>query len=57
VLLVETDHTPGNPLDEALDAAYHAKYGRWPGPVERITSEQAHATRAPVAGLSLTRIL
>ena len=44
VLLVETDHTPGNPLDEALDAAYRAKYCRWAGPVERITSEQARAT-------------
>jgi hypothetical protein len=44
VLLVESDHTPGNPLDQALDAAYRAKYGRWAGPVARITSEQARST-------------
>jgi hypothetical protein len=31
-------------LDDVLDQAYRAKYGRWPGPVEQITAEAARAT-------------
>lgn len=31
-------------LDDALDAAYRAKYGQWAGPVTSITSDGARAT-------------
>lgn len=31
-------------LDDTLDAAYRAKYRRWPGPVEHIVSDTARAT-------------
>ena len=31
-------------LDDALDRAYRTKYGRWPGPVDRITAQPARAT-------------
>lgn len=44
VRFVEADHTPGNALDDTLDSAYAAKYGQWPGPVERITSAEARQT-------------
>ena len=44
VAFVEADHTPGNPLDDALDAAYRAKYGRGSTAVTRITSTEARRT-------------
>jgi hypothetical protein len=44
VRFVEVDHTPGNPLDTAVDAAYRAKYRRWPGAVGHITSREAAQT-------------
>ncbi|MDF8264741.1 DUF2255 family protein [Luteipulveratus flavus] len=31
-------------LDDAIDAAYRAKYGQWSGPVARITDPDARAT-------------
>ena len=31
-------------LDDKLDEAYRAKYGRWAGPVARITAETARET-------------
>ena len=31
-------------LDDSLDQAYRSKYGRWPGPVDRITAQSARAT-------------
>ena len=31
-------------LDDRLDAAYRAKYGRWAGPVTRITAQPASET-------------
>ena len=37
VTFVEADHTPGNALDDALDAAYRTKYGRGSAAVARIT--------------------
>lgn len=43
VVFVESDHTPGNQLDDRLDTAYRAKYGTG-GPVQRITSAIARAT-------------
>jgi hypothetical protein len=44
VAFVEADHTPGNALDDALDAAYRAKYGRGSAAVARITSTEARRT-------------
>ena len=44
VTFVEADHTPGNTLDELIDAAYGAKYGRSSAAVERITSTEARRT-------------
>lgn len=39
------DHTGSrDDLDNALDAAYRAKYGQWSGPVAHITSATARAT-------------
>ena len=35
------DHTG---LDDRLDEAYRAKYGRWAGPVTRITAQPARET-------------
>lgn len=43
VAFVEADHTLGNPLDDALDAAYRAKYGAG-APVRAITSARARQT-------------
>ena len=34
---------PGHDIDDRLDTAYRAKYRRYPGPVESITSPQARA--------------
>ena len=31
-------------LDDTLDEAYRAKYGRWPGPVKSITAQPARET-------------
>jgi hypothetical protein len=31
-------------LDDTLDEAYRAKYGRWTGPVKRITAQPARET-------------
>ena len=44
VSFVEADHTPGNALDDALDAAYRTKYGRGSAAVARITSTEARRT-------------
>jgi hypothetical protein len=44
VSFVEVDHTPGNALDDTLDATYRAKYGRSSAAVERITSTEARRT-------------
>ena len=44
VTFVEADHTPGNPLDDALDTAYRTKYGRGSAAVARITSTEARRT-------------
>jgi hypothetical protein len=44
VTFVESDHTPGSALDDVLDAAYRAKYGRSSAAVERITSIEARRT-------------
>jgi hypothetical protein len=44
VTFVEADHTPDNPLDDALDTAYQAKYGRGSAAVARITSTEARRT-------------
>jgi hypothetical protein len=44
VTFVEADHTPGNPLDDALDAAYRAKYGRSSAAVRAITGPEARRT-------------
>jgi hypothetical protein len=38
-----TADVDGNDLGDALNAAYRAKYHRWPGPVAHIISEQARA--------------
>lgn len=43
VTFVETDHTPGNPMDDTLDGAYRAKYGAG-APVRAITSARARLT-------------
>lgn len=43
VTFVEADHTPGT-LDDLLDAAYRAKYGRGSAAVARITSIEARRT-------------
>lgn len=46
IIFVEVGDHVGDPpeLDDALDAAYRAKYRRWPGPVGHITSATARAT-------------
>lgn len=44
VAFAEADHTPGNTVDDVLDAAYRAKYGRGSAAVERITSTEARRT-------------
>ena len=39
------DHVGDEPgLDDKLDQAYRAKYGRWTGPVQRITAQPARMT-------------
>ena len=46
VVFVEAGNHVGDDtgLDETLDEAYRAKYGRWGGPVERITAQRAQDT-------------
>jgi hypothetical protein len=44
VTFVDADHTPGNTLNDLLDAAYRAKYGRSSAAVERITRTEARRT-------------
>ena len=34
----------GHAVDDELDAEYHRKYGRYPGPVKSITSPTARST-------------
>ena len=34
----------GDDVDDEIDAAYHRKYGRYPGPVQSITSPLARST-------------
>ena len=42
ITMLDVDHTDG--VQERIDAAYRAKYAGYPGPVARITAEQARAT-------------
>ena len=46
---VGTHAGEGSGLDDALDAAYRAKYGRWSGPVAHITARTARATTLRLA--------
>jgi hypothetical protein len=42
VAMVDAEHADG--FEDRVDAAYRAKYGRYPGPVASITADQARAT-------------
>ena len=43
--VVDVDFTDGGDgVDDDIDAAYHLKYGRYPGPVKSITSPPARST-------------
>jgi hypothetical protein len=42
VTMLDVDHAGG--LEDRIDAAYRAKYARYPGPVAQITADQARAT-------------
>ncbi|MFC6704546.1 DUF2255 family protein [Flexivirga alba] len=46
IVFVEVGDHVGQPtaLDDALDAAYRSKYGKWSGPVASITSDVARET-------------
>ena len=46
VTFVEVGNCVGDDtgLDDTLDEAYRAKYGRWPGPVKSITAQPARET-------------
>lgn len=46
VSFVEVDHD--NVIEDQIDAAYQAKYGKYTGPVERITSERSRRTTLEV---------
>ena len=38
------DIGPDDAIEDRIDAAYHAKYARYPGPVDSITTARARAT-------------
>jgi hypothetical protein len=42
IAILDVDHADG--IEDRIDAAYRAKYGRYSGPVASITTEQARAT-------------
>ena len=45
VTIIDVDDTADAAgIQERIDAAYRAKYSGYPGPVARITADQAHAT-------------
>ena len=44
-VVADVDFVDGDrDVDDELDAEYHRKYGRYPGPVKSITSPAAHST-------------
>ena len=42
--MIDVDFVDGGDVDDELDAEYHRKYGRYPGPVKSITSPAARST-------------
>jgi hypothetical protein len=42
VTMLDVDHADA--VEDRIDAAYRAKYASYPGPVARITADQARAT-------------
>jgi hypothetical protein len=44
VTFIDADDEVDGRINDAIDAAYHRKYGRYPGPVASITSPLARST-------------